>query len=191
MWAGETDFRLLFHKSDNRIVVHFRCRSRQRQYSPERQCFCDWQSLAYAAAEHINRIAIEHRTCRNELHAVNDATAADRHQVVIAFRFDLIDCLYQRFIGRIRFDAAEFSPLAVAQSFDDAIEGAEFFDAAAAVQNQYFRILRDQIPDAFDLVLAENNLCRILKLKITYSFFQPHHSLFVFYSFFIVAQLCG
>ena len=157
---------------------------------PKGRCFCDRQALAYAAAEHIDRIAIEHRTCRNEFHAVDDAAAADRQQVVIALRFDLVDCLNQRFVGRIRFDAAEFSPLAVAQGFDDAVEGAEFLDAAAAVQNQYFRILRDQIIDAFDLVLAENYFCRILKLKITDSVFQSHHSLFVYY-FFIVAQLCG
>ena len=79
----------------------------------------------------------------------------------------------------------------LSKASNNAVEGAEFLDAAAAVQNQYFRVLRDQIIDALDLVFAENYFCRILKLKIADTIFQSHHSLFVFYSFFIVAQLCG
>ena len=151
----------------HRAIVHFRTRGRQGQHRAKRQ---GARHVAAVLQQDVPCVAVKASRCRDKLGAVNHRAAANSQQKVDLFALDLLDCFHQRFIGRVRLNAAKLLHRAFAQCCAYFGQRAGFLGTGATVQNQHFGAGGHQIGQLGDLVTSENDLGGVVKRKTLHAY---------------------
>ena len=107
----------------------------------------------------------------DEFGAIKNRTPADGQQEGNVLFTGDVDCVHQRFIRRVRLNAAKFAHVQAFQRLLDLRQYARFFHAAAAVGDQHACVLWDLCAQFSDCAFTKQNAGRGMQIKVIHCSF--------------------
>ena len=163
--AGEGHLGLQRLAGDHRAVVHFRAGGWQREHRTKRQRLRD---VAAAFLQDGPGVALEQRSRRDKLGAVDDRAATHGQQKVNLLAAHQLHGLHQGLVARVGLDTLELQKRAPGQRGMDLVQHAIAADAAAAKQHQHPRIGRDVGTQVGDAALAEQDVGGVVEVEVVH-----------------------
>ena len=156
----------------DRAFVGFRTGRRQSQYRAHWNGAGNFAAIGFQNFPRID-IRVVVGCCSDKLGAIQHRTAADRQQESDLLFAGELHRIHQGFVRRVRLDAAKFKDIQAIQSGEDLIQDACFFDAAAAVGDQYAGFRRDLFTQLFNRAFAKQNAGWGMQVEIIHCLSPP------------------